>query len=225
MDQQETSLLATFKNVAAFGSKYAADFPGTSIGAQQFALVTTAVTLASTLGAQQVSGHDAAHTGAMSKASARVLLHDDLLAITTGAHALVLLGTAGVAGKFLLPHNNGDQALLNTASAFATDAIPYTAPLVSVGLPANFLTTLAADIATLQSAIAVKGAGGSAQAGATGGIADATHKAAIALHILKTVVPNVHKNNPVKLAEWVTASHVAKHTPVPAAPPVPPPAP
>jgi hypothetical protein len=44
---------------------------------------------------------------------------------------------------------------------------------------------------------------------------DSAHKTAVALHVLGT------KNtcNPAKLAEWATASHVEKHTPVPRATP------
>ena len=52
-------------------------------------------------------------------------------------------------------------------------------------------------------------------AGATGGLEDSAHKTAVALHVLGT------KNtcNPAKLAEWATARHVEKHTPVPRATP------
>ena len=48
--------------------------------------------------------------------------------------------------------------------------------------------------------------------------------AGITLHVLNTIVPNTCKNNPQKLAEWVVASHVEKHTPVPRAKPAPAPA-
>jgi hypothetical protein len=44
-------------------------------------------------------------------------------------------------------------------------------------------------------------------------------KAAVALHVLNTIVKNTYKNNPSRLAEWATASHVEKHTPVPRAKP------
>jgi hypothetical protein len=39
------------------------------------------------------------------------------------------------------------------------------------------------------------------------------------------VVPNTYKNNPSRLAEWASASHVEKHAPVPNTPitPTPPP--
>ncbi|MGH7991824.1 MAG: hypothetical protein ACREDS_16735, partial [Limisphaerales bacterium] len=60
MNQQVTSLTATFKTVAAFGVKYATDFPAASMGGQQFALVSAAVPQTATLGAAQVSGTDSA---------------------------------------------------------------------------------------------------------------------------------------------------------------------
>ena len=40
---------------------------------------------------------------------------------------------------------------------------------------------------------------------------------AIALHILDTIVKNTYRANPQPLAEWVIASHVEKHMPVPKA--------
>jgi hypothetical protein len=224
MNQQVTSLTSAFKTTAAFGAKYAADFPPASMGGQQFALVSAAVTQTSGLGAAQVSGGQSAHSGVMDKVAGRFHLHDDLLGITTAAHSLALLGTAGLDGKFLMPRSGGDQALLNSARAFQTDAAAFSAQLISLGLPATFLTQLGTDITAFEAAISAKGAGVGAQAGATGGLEDATHKAAVALHVLNTIVKNTYKNNPAKLAEWATASHVEKHTPVPRPPkPTPPP--
>jgi len=214
MDLHEKSLLATFKTTAAFGVKYATDFPPISIGGQQFALVSAAVPTASGLAQAQTSGGGQKKAGIKSKAVAYKLLHDDLKAIADGAHSLVLLGTAGLDGKFLMPRNHGAQDMLNAAHAFATDAAAFTTQFVSVGLPATFITQLNTDIAGYETAISTKGAGLTAQGGATGGIEDTTHKAAVALHVLNTIVNNTYKNNPQRLAEWVIASHVEKHTPV-----------
>lgn len=224
MDLHETSLFSTFKNVRDFGVKYAADFLPTSVGGQQLVLIATAIGTTTGLGATQISGADQKKTGVRSKAVAYKLLHDDLAAITEGAHALVLLGTAGLDGKFLLPRNHGAQAMLNTARAFALDAGAFSAGFLSVGLAADFLPRLNTDINAFEAAIGVKSAGLDTQGGATGGIADSVHKATVALHILDTVVKNTYKNNPQRLAEWVIASHVEKHTPVPRAQPAPAPA-
>lgn len=224
MKQKITSLVTTFKNVDAFGIKYAADFPPASLGGQQFALVHAAVPLTAGLGATQVSGREQTHSAVLAKVAARFHLHDDMIGITNAVHSLVLLGTAGLAGKFLMPHNNGDQALLNAARAFAADAVAFQAQFVSVGLAPTFITQLGTDITTFEAAVTTKSAALGTQAGATGGLEDAAHKAAVALHVLKTIVPNTYKNNPARLAEWATASHVEKHTPVPNAKPAPAPA-
>jgi hypothetical protein len=219
MDFHETSLLATFKNVDAFGIKYATDFTAASMGGQQFALIHAAVPSTSTLAGAQSSGGSATKAGVKSKAVAYTLLHDDLLAITDAAHSLVKLGTAGLDGKFLMPRNHGAQDFLNAARAFQTDAPAFSAAMIGLGLPTTFVTQLGTDITGYENAIAAKGAGQAAQGGATGGIEDATHKAAVALHVLNTIVTNTYKNNPSRLAEWVIASHVEKHTPVPHAKP------
>jgi hypothetical protein len=213
MQQKIASLLATFKTVDAFGLKYAADFLPTSVGGKQFALVHAAVPQASTLGAAQVSGDEQAASGILGKAAGRAHLRQDLLGITDAVHTLVLLGTEGLEGKFHMPRSAGDQALLNSARAFATDAVAFQADFVSVGLDADFIIHLNADIAAFEAAVLAKGAGKQARGGATGGLDDAAHKAAVALHILNTVVKNAYKKDPAKLAEWATASHLEKHTP------------
>jgi hypothetical protein len=225
MNQQVTSLTATLKTVDAFGVANAADFPPASMGGQQFAIIHTAVPQFATFGGTQVSGKDAAHSSVISKVACRHHLHDDLLGITTAAHSLVLLGTAGLDGKFLMPHSRGDQALLNSARAFQTDAPAFSAQFISLGLASTFLTQLGTDITAFETAITGKGTGVGTQAGATGGLESNAHQASVALHVLNTVVRNTYKNNPTKLAQWATASHLEKHTPVPATPTPPTPTP
>jgi hypothetical protein len=149
MEQKITSLLATFKTADVFGTKYIADFPGTSIGGQQFALIHAALPQTATYGASQVSGGESSHGAVLAKVAGRHHLHDDMIAITNAAHALALLGNP-IAGKFLM-HSTGDQALLNSARAFAADAVPFTVQFVSVGLPATFTATLNADITAFES--------------------------------------------------------------------------
>jgi hypothetical protein len=98
---------------------------------------------------------------------------------------------------------------------FAADSVAFQAAFVSVGLPATFITQLNAYITAFEATITTKGTSQLTQVNATSGLEDAAHKAAVALHVLNIVVKNTYKNNPAKLAEWATASHVEKHTPVP----------
>ncbi len=224
MNQKISSLIATFKTTDAFGFKYAADFPVASLGGQQFALIHTAVALTANLGADQVSGTEQAHSAVLGKNACRLHLRDDMITITNAAHSLVLLGNTTIGGKFQMPHSNGDQPLLNAARAFAADAGAFSGAFISVGLPATFITQLNADIITFENFITDKGNALGVQVNATGGLDDTVRHAATALHALKTVVKNAYKNNPARLAEWATASHVERHTPVPRAQPTPPPA-
>jgi len=214
MKQKITNLLATLKAVDAYGIKYAADYPSGSVGAQQFALVHAAVPQENSLGAAQDSGSEQIDSGVLAKVAGRFHLRTDMLAITDAVHSLVLLGHTDIAGKFLMPHSNGDQALLNRARAFATDAVAFQALFVSVGLASDFIAHLTADANDFETAITAKNSGTGQQVKATGGLEDTTHKASVALHVLNTVVRNANKNNPAKLAEWASASHVQKHTPV-----------
>ena len=222
MQHKINSLLATFKTTDAFGIENAADFPPTSTGGQQFALVRAAVPQAGALGAAQVSGEEQKVSGVLAKVAGRFHLRQDMHGITDAAHSLVLLGTAGLDGKFHMPRSGGDQALLNSARAFAADAVAFQAQFVSLGLAAGFIANLNADITAFEATVKAKGSGLGAQAGATGGLEDTAHQAAVALHVLNTIVRNTCKNDPAKLAEWATASHVEKHTPVPNAKPAPP---
>ncbi len=217
MKHKITSLLATFKTADAYGLKYAADYPLTSLGGQQFALIHAAVPQEGALGAAQDSGSEQIDSSVLAKVAGRFQLRTDMLGITDAVHSLVLLGHTELGGKFLMPHSNGDQALLNRARAFATDAVAFQALFVSVGLAADFITHLKADTDAFETAITAKGTGTGDQVKATSGLEDTAHKASIALHVLNTIVRNANKNNPAKLAEWATASHVEKHTPVPQA--------
>ncbi len=223
MKHKISNLTATLKKTDAFGIANAADFPALSVGAQQFALIHTGVTDTATFGASQESGTLHTHSAVLGKTAVRYNLHDDMIGITSAAHTLVVLGNTTIGGKFMMPHSNGDQALLNSARAFAADAVTYSAALISVGLPATFIADLNADIADFEGLITTKGTALVGRVGATGGLADAAQSAATALHALKNIVPKIYKNNPTKLAEWSTASHVDKHTPIPRPPaPVPP---
>jgi hypothetical protein len=215
MKKREINLIATLKNVDAFGDANAADFPATSTGGKQFALVKTAVTATAGLGGDQVSAAGAIHGSVLDEAALRLKLHDDLLGISKAAHSLVLLGTAGLDGKFHMPRHDGDQELLNTARAFATDAAPFQAQFITLNLAATFIADLNSDITALEAAIRGKGVGSGKKSAATSGIAATIRNAGIALHVLNTVVPNTYKNDPAKSAKWVTASHVQKHTPAP----------
>lgn len=212
MKHKISSLVATLKNVDTFGLKYATDFPESSLGGQQFAIVHAAVVNTASLGAAQVSGALQTHSAVLSKAAGRFHLQGELKSIARAAHSLALLDVAGLAGKFLLPHKSGDQTLLNAARAFAANAAEFQDQFVSIGLAPDFIANLNADITAFEATVTDKHSGLGTQVGATGALEDTAHQATIALNVLNTIVRNTYHNDPAKLAEWATASHVVKRT-------------
>jgi hypothetical protein len=124
MKNQEIRTLDTLKRADAFHTANAADFPATSLGGQQFAIITDAVMQTGALGAAQLSAGSETHGSVLSKSTLRLLIQDDLVHLNRAAHSLALLGTPGVDGELRMPRGNGDQKLLNAARAFITDATP-----------------------------------------------------------------------------------------------------
>lgn len=218
MKDQEIRTLDTLKRTNNFGAKYAADFPAASIGGQQFAKIAAAVTQTGALGAQQTSGGGDAHGGVLTKGTLRLLIHDDLAGINRAAHSLALLGTAGLEGKFRMPHSNGDQVLLNTARAFITEAVPLKAQMTQLNLPADTLDTLKTLTDSFEAALKTKSDAIGSQAAATAGIGHTVHDAVIALHVVDSIVRNTYKNDAAKLGEWTVASHVERAPQHPAKP-------
>ena len=201
MEQKITSLINTLKTVDAFGEKYRADFPPKSPGGEQFALVGHTLSHIATL--CDASDDEQIHGGVLARAASRWHLHDDMIAISNAAHSIMLLGNATIAGKFLMPRSNSDQALLKSARAFAEDAPAFASQFIALGLPANFINHLTLDTVLFEGAIVEEDH-----------VAEIAHKATIALHVLDTIVKNTYKNDAKRLAEWSMASHREKHVPV-----------
>ena len=219
-----TSEIDSLQRIHNFAVKYAADFPDGSLGAQKFAEVDAALDALKGLGADQISGMNAATGGTGLKATAYAALHADLVAINENAHTLVTLGTPGLGTKFRLPRSGGKQALLNAARACAQDALPLKDQFISLHMPADFLDTLNAHIAAYEAATTKKQTGTGKQIKATTAIDGTVHTALVAARVLKTVVGNTYRTNAAVLAEWLADSHVT-HAPQSATPAPPAPTP
>ncbi len=120
-----------------------------------------------------------------------------------------------------MPRSPSYSQVLTSARAFLADATPLAASFIEYELPAGFLTDLAADIAAFEAAKDDQGAGLTNRVGATRSVAEAIMAGIAALRKLDPLLRNKYRNDPVRLAEWFSASRVectaAKATPAPAA--------
>lgn len=227
MTNVETHETDTFQRVKKFAADHADDFPATSVGGKQFAIVTAAVPQAQSQAAGQLSGKGDRGKATKTKAQIHPDLHDQLKAISESAHTLADLGTTGLDAKFRMPRSGGHGALLNAARQFLKDATPMKDQFLSVNLAADFLDTLTQTISDFDSATDDQTGGLEGQAISTAGLANTNAAARKALRALNTIVNNTYKTNPAVRAEWVIASHIesgkAHHatppTPTPPAPP------
>jgi len=192
-----------------FGQERAADFPANSFGAQLFADLNDVVAELSLHAEMQTSRRSAAKQGTTSKAAARANLLEDLEAISRTARAMAI-NNPGLADLFRLPHSNGDQALLSTAHAFATDAVAYKADFIKHELPADFLEDLAADIAAFETADTERHNSTGAHVAATRGFDDTLERGLNIKRQLDAVVRNKYRDDPATLAAWTSATHVER---------------
>jgi len=88
-------------------------------------------------------------------------------------------------------------------------------------MPADFIEVLNAAIALFETTIAESSTAKIERVGTNAGFEDPVKDCKEGLETLDPIVKMVYRNNPQKLAEWLVASHVERHTPIPRKPKTP----
>lgn len=198
-----------FARVKDFGVAHASDFSPTSLATDLFTALSGVLTQLSSHAAEEASGRGSAKEGTTTRAVAREALREDLEAINRTARAMAE-DIPGINDKFRLPRVGNDQNLLSAARAFANDAAPLTAQFREHEMPADFLTDLAADIASLEAAISHQAGGVGDHIAAGAAIDETVEKGVVFVKKLDAIVRNKFANNPATLAEWTSASHTER---------------
>ena len=197
----------TFIRVKAFGDGNATDFPLNSTGNFNFTEISEAISMMEQGGITQVSGASKQTTA--NKATARGELKEMLSTIARTAKALAV-DDDKISELFRTSSARNEQTILATARAFLASATPLQAKFVEYGLSENFITDLDEAINTFAETISEQGNTKNNQVGATALADQGMEKGMKALRRLNAIVPNKYANNPTKLAEWTTASHIEK---------------
>lgn len=227
MKDSDTRRYEAFVRVRDFGAERAAQFPPNSFGAEKLLALDAVIAGLDKHASTQASGLSTAQQGVTGKAAARDELRRDMEAISRTARSMAF-DTPGLEDKFRLPRMPKDQELINTARAFAADALPLAAEFARRGLPADFLADLVSDIESFEQAINHTTKGRSAHVASTAAIDDLIEDGMTHLRQLDAVVRNLFADDPATLAAWTSASHVERaprrnRTVAPAPPaPVPP---
>lgn len=209
MTDQQSRRLTSLGRILVFGNLHPGDFPAGTKAAELLGIIQAAEADATAGSTHQASSGGAARAGTQTKAELFDGLYEDLRAINRTAKALAT-EVPGLEEKFRMPRSANNINLITAARAFLVDATPLAARFVEYEIPADFLTDLAADIAAFEAAEDDQGAGLTNRVGATRSVAEAILAGNAASRKLDPLMRNKYRYDPVKLAEWFTASRVER---------------
>jgi hypothetical protein len=208
MNDSENRKLHMFQRSHQFFSARAADFAAGSLASQLTAELATVIADLESQAAAEASSGGAARQGSASRAEARETLRDDLEAIYRTVRTFD--DEPGLHEKFRVPRGRNDQQLLNSARAFAADALPLKANFIAHELPASFIEDLNDDIADFERAMADQSDGVGARVASAAAIDEAVERGTQIIRKLHAIVKNKYRHSPAALAEWTSASHTER---------------
>ncbi|HEV2862474.1 MAG TPA: hypothetical protein VGX48_15785 [Pyrinomonadaceae bacterium] len=209
MNDQEIRTFEMFKGVGLFNAAHISAFTPISLARQLFNIVAASVGELEALAAAESSAGGSKRQNTAGRAVARETLRQKMEAIRRTARAMAFT-LPGLEDKFRIPRGGSDQALINTARAFAQDALPLKDEFVRHELPQSFIEDLNAAIASLENSMggqsASKGAGKSASASIDGAI----ERGLDAVRRLDPIIRNKFSDEPAVLAEWESARRIRR---------------
>jgi hypothetical protein len=209
MDDQAIRTLDMLKRGRVFGDAHLSSFSPVSLARQLFLDIGHTIT--------EIEGHAAAESAAggskrqstAGKAVAREALRELMEAIRRTARAMALT-MPGLEDKFRIPRGNNDQILLNTARAFAQEALALKDEFIRHEMPPDFIERLNAAIANMEAAIGVQTTAKGASKSAGVSIDEAIGRGLEAVRRLDPIVRNKFADQPTVIAEWDGARRIQR---------------
>jgi hypothetical protein len=209
MNDSQTRRYDMFIRVGDFGAEHAAAFPPASLGGQKFAALSNVVDELEQHGTTQAASGGAARTSTDAKKAARENVRRKMAAISETARAMEP-SRPGIAASFRMPTSEGDQALLNTARAFAEAATPLASEFIQREMPADFLEELTDAIETFESARNSQNVNTEKRVTATAAIEEVVDRGTALVRELDAIVRNKFRGDQATLAGWESARHVER---------------
>ena len=196
--------------VQDFGVQHADTFPVTSRGRELFTELNAIIAEIEEKAAAQSSNERGTREGTTNRGEARTDLREEMESISDTARAMAV-DTSGLEDKFRMPRGRiPDVDLINTARAFAADALPLKDQFIRYGLPADFLDSLNAAIEAFEQAINEQQRSKRSQISATSALDDAVERGFNKVKQLDAVVRNTFRDDFVRLSEWESARHTER---------------
>ena len=203
MKKQQRYRYEMFVRVRDFGAANGSLFPESSTGSQSFARVAAAVAeIEGQLSSRVVARAEARKV----KASTRATVLQSMRTVAATGRRAARRETVG--DVFRLPRRRTDKALVSTARVFIEEARRREAEFVRLGLPPTFFTDFQSVMNDLDQAVNARNNSAHLRRKAQAGIETALTMGLDDIGELDVVVPNVLRDDPVRLAQWRRARHI-----------------
>jgi Fe-S-cluster formation regulator IscX/YfhJ len=210
MSEREQNIFDMFKNTAQFDVESAADYASIAEAAARFTSVRSVIANLENFTADRASG--ARGQAVEQKSVIRAAIRRKMTDYARTARALNI-DDPGFRRLFRVPDNNNDEGLIAAAREFVEEARRFENEFASLGIAKTYADALEDDIDALEAAMTAKTSAQLEGVGATAGIDAEIDKGMDDEKVLDAIMRNVYRDNPVKLAQWMTARHVRRINP------------
>lgn len=212
MDDLERNVTDMILRVDNFGTENAVRIRVNPLAVGKFDLVQTFITQILNTGEERSSASQMKFSQTAKRQIARDEVKKEVLEIAkTGRD--IQRNNPDFNNVFHIQENNrNDATLLETARQFHTDASVAEVKelFLAYAMPDDFLEDLAAAIAAFEAAVSKQDTANRDRIDANASIDDLTVQVLAAVRTLKIIVPKLFRDEPGKLADWGSASHVEK---------------
>ncbi len=140
----------------------------------------------------------------------RIIIHYRYLAILARLYCRSPLATKKNYRFFLPSNNRNDAYILETARAFHADSQAVEALFIGYGLAVKFRDDLQTMVDEFEGAINAQDTANRDRIDANATVDSIIDQALTARRTLLVIIPNIFRNDPGKLADWASASHIEK---------------
>jgi len=203
MKAQKTHQHQMLERVFDFGLNHLDLFPGGSVAKDVIDMIGLLVKKLNGHASSHVAGTGQLKTTTISRNEARKVLKYKLDLIEQTARVLKL-------DQFYLPRPKTDAAWIAAGQAFAQHAAPLKKDFIKQGLPADFIESLIAAVADLQSASLKQNSTKGAKSSSAAEYDETLKQAMNELKRLDALVKNTLADNPGVMAAWKVARKVGR---------------
>lgn len=205
--RRQSEMAVKVKN---FGTENVALYQSSAKAVAAFAVVSNGVDQLEGLGALKASAAETKFTFSDRRKSFRGQLYTTLTDIARTARQIARENPDFI-NKFKAPQDNrNDSVLLDSARGFADDLPPVKQLFLDYAEDEDFIEELIEETDDFAASISGQDTSNRQRIGANASIDDVLDEILAAVQTLKVIMPKLLKDNPDKLAQWLSACHIER---------------